>query len=320
MIHHGNLPIIVLIPVYNDWEPLKKLIVQLNAQFQDTIYTPLHFLVIDDGSFENRNILLPTDRYEIIHLHRNLGHQKALSIGLAYIQQHLPCAAVLIMDGDGEDRPEDAIELLNAWKGSDKIIFASREKRQEGILYQIFYFTYKNLFRLLTGQKIAYGNFLVIPRSALDKLVYYSEIWNHIPGGILKSGLPFHTVPTKKGNRFSGQSKMTFHSLILHGLGAISVFMDTIASKLLMFSIALTVLSVAGIVTIILIKGFTQMAIPGWASTIASLCLVVFLQCFLLSLFTLFLYLSAQSQRKFIPALHFAEYIASTEKSATDGN
>jgi hypothetical protein len=154
-----------------------------------------------------------------------------------------------------------------------------------------------------------------MPAAALEKIVYYNEIWNHIPGGIIKSGLAYSSIETHRGRRYAGQSKMNFNSLLLHGLGAIAVFIETVSIRLLLFSIATIILSALSIVAIFAIKTFTQLAIPGWASTLASLLFIVLLQGFLLSLFTVFLYLSSQLQRKIIPVYDYKDYIGTLEKN-----
>jgi hypothetical protein len=172
---------------------------------------------------------------------------------------------------------------------------------------------YKLFFRVLTGQRIAFGNFMVMPKPVLDKAVFYSEIWSHIAGGLLKAGLPYTAIETHRGKRYAGKSKMNFTSLLLHGLGAIAVFMEVIATRLLIFSLLLIGLSLTAILVLVGIKTFSDYAIPGWTSTVVSAMLIVLLQSFLLSLFTIFLYLSSQSQRKFIPAHHYKDYTGAIE-------
>ena len=107
---------------------------------------------------------------------------------------------------------------------------------------------------------------------------------------------------------------MNFASLLLHGLGAVGVFIEIIAGRLMMFSIIMIALSIIAMLVVLFIKLFTNNAIPGWATTMLSSMLIILLQGFLLSLFTIFLYLSIQSQRKFIPALHYNDYVRSVEK------
>jgi glycosyltransferase involved in cell wall biosynthesis len=307
--------VIILIPVYNDLASLETLIRNLEITMASEPRKKYSLLIVNDGSAQpiqlSRTKLF---NINILNLHRNTGHQKAIAIGLAYIHHNSTCDYVLIMDGDGEDKPEDALRLINtATEQKDRIVTAARKTRQEGFRFRLFYIFYKLLFRWLTGKKIGSGNFMVIPRVKLDKLVYYSEIWNHLSAGIIKSELPYITLSMDRGKRYAGSSKMNFTSLVLHGLGAIAVFLEQVASRLLVLSFGLIVLSVLVIFMIIGIRSFTDLAIPGWASTILSSMLIVLLQGFLLSLFTIFLFLSSQSQRKFIPAHHYKDYSASFE-------
>lgn len=304
--------IIILIPVYNDAESLNILLDKLGQVLKDV---PASVLIADDGSTEDLTVKPPVSLpTSVLHLQRNIGHQKAIAIGMAYIRDNMVCDKVIIMDGDGEDSPEDALRLLNsADSNPGQIVFAKRKSRQEGQSFLFFYRVYKMMFRFLTGRSISFGNFLVIPKPLLNKAVYYSEIWNHIAGGIIKTGLPYISIDVDRSKRYAGSSKMNFHSLLMHGLGAIAVFIDVIASRLLILSLVLIGLSLATILVLIGIKTFTDKAIPGWTSTVISAMLVILLQSFLLSLFTIFLYLSSQSQRKFIPAHHYKDYTGTVE-------
>ena len=307
--------ITILIPVFNDEESLNRLLTELSASCKEFADSKFSVLAIDDGSSASLQIKAPSQfSLKILHLLRNIGHQKGIAVGLAYIKENLSCDKVLVMDADGEDRPEDAVVLLKeSLNNPGKIIFAKRRSRQEGSGFRFFYRIYKFTFRILTGKRIAFGNFLVMPKPLLDKVVYYSEIWNHIAGGILKAGLPYSSIVTHRGKRYAGNSKMSFHSLLIHGLGAIAVFIDVIASRLLIFSLVLIGFSLLVILAVIGIKSFTDLAIPGWTSTVISAMLIILLQSFLLSLFTIFLYLSSQSQRKFIPAHHYKDYTGPVE-------
>ncbi len=305
----------ILTPVYNDAESLNILLDKLSVSLIGFPETKFTVLAIDDGSTDKLEIK-PSSFFtvQLLHLQRNLGHQKAIAIGLAYLRDHFVFDKVLVMDSDGEDRPDDATRLLqNSADQPSKIIFAQRKRRQEGQGFRFFYNIYKLLFGILTGRKIGFGNFLVMPLSLLDKAVHYSEIWNHVAGGLIKTGLPYVSVPADRGKRYAGQSKMNFQSLLLHGLGAIAVFIEVIASRLLIFSLILIGISFLTIITLIGIKTFTHKAIPGWTSTVVSAMLIILLQSFLLSLFTIFLYLSSQAQRKFIPAYHYKDYTGTAE-------
>jgi glycosyltransferase involved in cell wall biosynthesis len=308
-------PIVILCPMYNDAESLNMLLAELHETLGHLSDHQFTIVVVNDGSTEPFH-LQPRDafRVQVLHLHRNIGHQKALAVGLSYIRDHIPCEKILVMDSDGEDRPSDALELLyTSDRNPNQVVFASRSSRQNSAQFKFFYSLYKLSFRILTGRKITFGNFMIIPKSALDKLVYYSEIWSHLAGGILKSRLPFKAVHTHRGKRYAGESKMNFTRLLIHGLGAIAVFMEVIASRLLVFSFCLIGFSLLVILVLLGIKTFTDWAVPGWTSTVISSMLVVLLQSFLLSLFTLFLYFSSESQRKFVPAHHYTDYTGPVE-------
>lgn len=307
--------ITILCPLFNDSESLNRLLTELAKIFSHLKGYRFSVLIVNDGSTEelkiNTGISFPI---QVLQLQRNIGHQKALAIGLAYLKENCNCEKVLIMDTDGEDRPEDALELLLASeKKTGDIVFAHRSSRREDFLFKLFYWLYKISFRLLTGRKISFGNFMIMPKSSLDKIVYYSEIWSHLAGGILKSGLVYSTIQTHKGSRYAGQSKMNFGKLLLLGLGAISVFMEIIAGRLLFFSCCLIAFSLLIILALLGVKTFTTLAIPGWTSTVLSSMLIVLLQSFLLSLVTMFLYFSFESQRKFVPAHHYKDYTGTVE-------
>lgn len=307
-----QLPVVILIPVYNDWAALQQLIGGIDT----ALTVPYQLLLVDDGSSQAPPASWPAGaQVTLVRLTHNIGHQKAIAIGLSHAYHHLNFEKLVIMDSDGEDRPEDVSALLQASANTENILVASRSSRQEGPFFKSFYWLYKLVFFVLTGKRISFGNFMLLHRKDVDTLVHYSEIWNHLAGAVLKSGIRYTPIKAHKGKRYTGQSKMNFNALLLHGLGAIGVFIERIASRLLIFSLVLILAATAAIVVTLFIKLFTNRAIPGWATTAVSSMLIVLLQSFLLSLFTIFLYLSSQGQRKFIPALHYSDYVRSIQQN-----
>lgn len=307
--------ITILIPVFNDYESLTRLLDELAKHLEGYKDASFSVVVVNDGSTDKAILHKPAlFTLDLLHLKRNIGHQKAIAVGLAYIKENVYCDKVLIMDADGEDKPEDALLLLRASNNkSDKIVFALRRARRERNVFKFFYWLYKLSFFVLTGKKISFGNFMIIPKPLLEKIVYYSEINNHLAGGIIKSKLAFQSVPADRGMRYIGKSKMSFHTLLLHGLGAIAVFVEIIAARLLIFSLSLIGISVLALLVLAGIKAFTHYAIPGWTSTVMSAILIILLQSFLLSLFTVFLYFTSQSQQKYIPGMHYKDYTGTLE-------
>ncbi len=306
--------LIVLVPVYNDSDCLKLLCE--NDVFKTLAAGSFEMLVVNDGStFFDFDVAAYRFPVQVIQLHANVGHQKALAIGLAYIFHHKKNMDVVVMDADGEDNPADIPAMLSKCKEKEQIVVARRVRRHEKFMFRLGYRVYKLLFRVLTGYPISFGNFAAIPGRYLGQLVYKNDIWNHLAAGILKSNLPFISTPLQRKPRYAGESKMRFSRLVLHGLGAITVFIEYVSTRLLIFSmvlLALTVLAIAGIISI---KAFSDLAIPGWASTLTGVMMIIFLQSFLLTLSTLVLYLSAQSQRQLIPAVHYEEFISSVTTS-----
>ncbi len=306
----------IVIPAFNDWEALLKLVNQIHAVSQGNSYR-CSLVVVNDCSTrpltdEIREWkLLPL---EIVHLNRNIGHQRAIAIGITHARFQNDADYVLVMDADGEDKPEDIPELVKgAIANKDQIVFARRTKRQESRTFRFFYVIYKMVFRMLTGITIEFGNFCIIPSSLLKNIVYVSEIWNHFSGGVIKSKMRYTSVPLERGKRLAGESKMNFPALIMHGMSAVSVHIETVAVRLLLFSVGLISIAVAGIIVVSSIRLFTPFAIPGWASFLVLAFSIIIFQAFLISLFLVFVVLTYRTQKHFIPATDYKDFIESIE-------
>lgn len=308
-----KIDVVVLMPVFNDWESAEILLKNTTIVFKDNQELNPRFVLVNDFSLEEipegfKNAT-PHD-VSIINLNKNVGHQRAIVLGICYVKDHIPCDYVIVIDADGEDKPEDILLLLNkAMEEKGKIIFANRSQRSEAFWFKLFYFFYKFIFKLLTGKRITFGNFCAIPFSRIKNLVYVSELWNHFSVGIVRSKTPFYTIPLSRGKRYHGQSKMNFINLIIHGLSAISVFTDVLAVRILLFSVFLIVNALTAIIIVAGIRLFTDLAIPGWASSIILGMTIVIIQAFLISLFLVFTVLNYRTQQSFIPAHEYKKYI-----------
>jgi glycosyltransferase involved in cell wall biosynthesis len=249
-------------------------------------------------------------------LKRNLGHQRAITIGLSYIGEHYTADMVVVMDSDGEDRPEDAIQLIDYCIQTDKmqIIFARRSQRSESRLFRFFYYLYRHLYQSLTGYDIQVGNFSLIPFQFLARLSVVSEIWTHYASGILKSGLPTTAIPTRRGTRYHGKSKMNFTDLVTHGLGSISVHGEKVGVRLLMASLVIIMVTLIMICLVIGVRLTTPFAIPGWASSLVLVLFAVMLQAFIISLSFIFLVLIGRNNTSFIPVRDYHYFVLSVEE------
>jgi len=306
---------VLLIPQYNDWEALNLLIHQINQDVPLAILDQTALVIVDDCSSQERPPLTTFrgQQVQVVRLYRNLGHQRAIAIGLSYISKELAADHVIVMDADGEDAPKDIALLVEASKlNPNQVIFAARTKRHESLVFKLFYGIYKLIFRLLTGKVITFGNFSLIPQRNLQNLVRVSEIWNNFPGGVIKSRIPYSHVPLERGKRLAGESKMNFVSLVLHGLSTISVLIDVTAVRILLFTLVMSVSSLIFIFIVLVLKWMDD-ATPGWASTVSSALLIVVLQSFLISLFLVFMVLQYRTQQQFIPVIQYREFIDTAE-------
>ena len=242
--NHSVGDVMIVSAVYNDWPALRLLLPRLDSELaRHQIHARL--LLIDDGSFEPAPDTLTDGSLEaiteirILTLRRNLGHQRALAVGLAFVHETLSCDTVVVMDADGEDNPADVPRLLaelNA-KGGRTIVFAQRIRRSEGFVFTALYKLYRLAHRALTGISVQVGNFSVVPRVLLDRLVVVSDLWNHYAAAVFQSRLPYTMVPTARARRLSGRSSMNLVSLVGHGLSAIAVFADRVGVRILIGAI-----------------------------------------------------------------------------------
>jgi polyisoprenyl-phosphate glycosyltransferase len=305
--------ITILTPCFNDWDCLYQLAERVKSVLGTTSFNQYKIFVVDDCSSTEPDLSrLQGHPVEIIHLNKNLGHQKAIAIGLSYLNQNSDSDLTVVMDVDGEDKPEHLPILLEeAIKTNQKqIVFARRTKRKESFFFKIFYKVYKNFFILLTGKVINFGNYSVIPKGLLDKVTHISDIWNHYPGGLMRSRLPYQSVGLERGERFTGKSKMNVTSLVVHGLSSIAVYIDTVSVRLLIgiSTLFLLVLVVLGI-TFLSISQIT-----GTVIFISTLLIGIVIQAFLSALILVFTVLSYRVNFNFLPAVHFQDYIQSVEK------
>ncbi len=303
-----NHQLIILMPVYNDWGALLLLLPRLEREL-NVNGLRAELLIVDDGSTApvppslGANSFKAVASIDILSVRRNLGHQRAIAVGLAYIEANRPCRAVVVMDCDGEDDPSDVPRLVRECFANEdqKIIFAARTRRAESLAFRFFYRLYRLIHFLLTGVKVRVGNFSVIPWSVLKRLVAVSDLWNHYAAAVHKARLPMVLVSTQRGTRLEGQSQMNLVTLVVHGLSAMAVFGDRIGVRLLIVVSLGMVLASGGLIAVIGIRLLTNLAIPGWATYVSGILLVILTQMLLIVLVFAFVILAARDTASFIP-------------------
>lgn len=315
------LKLVVVIPVYDDWISLRHLLRAIDDQsgFDRLVFD---VLIVNDGSPTTPTLeTWSRDRYAHINNIRllnvicNLGHQRAIAVGLVMVAKELKYDGVIVMDCDGEDRAEDIPKLIGMAKNdSDKIVCAWRSKRSESLVFKAFYLLYKILFRILAGISISFGNFCYIPRTALQGLVHSPSLWNHLAATLVRSRVPLILVPTARGRRYVGGSKMNLGTLVTHGLSAISVYADVVLVRITIGMLGVAAITIIGLGIVAAIKLFTDLAIPGWASAVFGSLSIVLLQSIIFAIISAFLLLSARSAKPVIPIIDAPQFVASLEQ------
>jgi glycosyltransferase involved in cell wall biosynthesis len=306
-----------VVPVFNDWASFNVLLRELN-QVASTLPVRIAVSSVNDGStdvFEESlgdlSGFSNLESVEIVHLSVNVGHQRAIAIGLCVAVDDDDCDAVLIMDADGEDSPYMIEKLLQAaGDKSDYCVVAQRRKRSESLTFKLSYLIYKFIFKLLTATQISFGNFSLLSKSYAQRLVRVADLWNNLPAAILRSRLPIDAVPVDRARRYAGKSKMNFTSLVVHGLSGISVYAETIFARLLLLTVIFVCLSGLSIATVLILRlYFPQLATPGWATTVSFGMVIILVQVLSVTLSSILMLLNSRVQRLIIPIVDYKAYV-----------
>ncbi|HIP47675.1 MAG TPA: glycosyltransferase [Lutibacter sp.] len=271
--------LIVVTPIYEDTEASIKLFKELSSCFNNDVF----IVAVDDGSVkEPVNIdTIHGSGLEgiVLKLKRNVGHQRAISIGLGYVAEHISNhQKVVVMDSDGEDTPESIKELIKPLESDNvDVVVAQRKSRVESLKFKAFYVIYKWIFNVLAGRKISFGNFMALKPKAVKRLVSMQELGTHVAGTVLSSKLRIDTMLLDRGARYAGQSKMNFVGLVLHGFKGLMIFAEDVLVRVGIASAMVAGLAILGSVVAVMLK-LSGFATPGWFSVALGILLLVFLQ------------------------------------------
>ena len=247
----------ILIPVYNDFQSVSKLISKINLVISN-IEHEISIILVNDASSEKielENINMDKiESIQIINMRENKGHARCNAAGLKYIFENEEFDYVIPMDGDGEDRPEEIINFIDFLKYDKfKPIVGERIKRTENLIFKLSYSIHKLITLVFTGQSIKFGNYTCLPKSTVEKMVNEKATWSSFSGSLAKVEKNRSTVSSIRGKRYFGPSKMSFYNLIKHSLSIISVFRTTVLIRSAFFIIIyiLLIKSNASIITAI---------------------------------------------------------------------
>ena len=317
----GTLKLVIVIPVYNDWDVANLLLQQIDLVCVKEGLRPA-ILLVNDGStlafpdnflaWRSKSLI----RVDVLDLYKNLGHQRAICVAMVHLRQDFPDAAVLVMDADGEDPPEQIAFLVKTYldHGQRQIVFAARRRRMEGLTFKAFYHLYRLIHLLLVGSDIRIGNFSILPPDLVARLARSSDLWNHYAASVVRSKLPMTTIPIDRAKRLKGRSKMGFVGLVSHGLGAMSVYSDIIGVRILMWTGVLLCIGVAALASVVVLRFSTNWAIPGWSTNLFAFILVLMFQVVIICLLFTFAVLASRGGQTFIPIRDCPNFVMSVRR------
>ena len=230
---------VILIPIYNDRESLTKLIENINEEAKG-LSSEISVIVVNDASSQqitdNYQITENIHSIEIINMKENRGHTRCIASGLKFIYKKKEFDFVIPMDGDGEDRPEEIKNFIHiSEQNKGKTVIAERVKRSEALFFKFCYQFHKFLTLVFTGQSIKFGNFTCLSKITIEKMLNEKATWNSFSGSLKKIDKNLLSMPSIRGTRYFGPSKMSFFNLLKHSLSIISVFRKTVLIRSALF-------------------------------------------------------------------------------------
>lgn len=221
---------IIIIPVYNDWQSVLKLIDNIDLQINNQ---NVDIIIINDASTEaidgTKRTYSKINSVKVLNLINNIGHCQGIATALQYCNTNLEFDYIIPMDGDGEDRPEELNNFFSlADSSSPKIITANRIKRSEGNLFKACYAVHKFLTYLMIGKMVKFGNYSCLSKKAVGKMLSNGSVWLSYSGSIIKNFSSIESVNSIRGTRYFGPSKMNFSKLVIHSLNISASFRETI--------------------------------------------------------------------------------------------
>ena len=239
--------IIILIPVYNDWESLKKLIKEINDTIKDFNDINFECLIVNDSSTISAPEIIKPNKIksmEILNMRENRGHARCNAFGIRHIFQNKKFDNIILMDGDGEDRPVEIKDLLEKINKNPKVsVVAKRVKRSEGPLFQLLYQVHKLITILFTGKNVNFGNYSILTKDDVRKLHSEASLWSSFSGSVKKHINSLNEINSIRGLRYFGPSQMSLFKLVIHSLSIIAVFKYQVFLRSTIMIIALAFLN-----------------------------------------------------------------------------
>ena len=219
---------LIIIPVYNDWESLKKLLNEIDETIKEHDFIEVQCIIVNDASnLPEPKIIKPKNIkfIKIMNMKENRGHARCNAFGIRYAFQNEEFDYLILMDGDGEDRPIEIKSFIDKIQNEpDKSVVAKRVKRSEGLIFQNLYTLHKLITFIFTGKKINFGNYSCLTKMDVEKIFSKASLWSSYSGTIKKYIKNYNEINSSRGLRYFGPSKMSLINLIVHSFSIIAVF------------------------------------------------------------------------------------------------
>ena len=232
--------VIIIIPVYNDWESLLKLIDEINDQIKNLDFEFECLIINDCSTIKKPNFRVPKNikLMKILNMKKNKGHARCNAFGIRYVIEKEKFDYLMLMDGDGEDRPSEIKSLMNSISINPEIsVVAKRVKRAEGLLFQFLYQTHKLITYLFTGNNVNFGNYSCLIKKDVEILFNKASLWSSYSGTVKKNLQNLNEINSIRGLRYFGPSKMSLYKLIIHSFSIIAVFKYKVLVRSILFII-----------------------------------------------------------------------------------
>ena len=249
--------IIILIPIFNDWDSFQKLILEINESVKDFKNFSFDCIVVNDASTNETPKLRKPEKIhslKILTMKKNKGHARCNAFGIRYVSQNENFDYLILMDGDGEDRPIELKSIIKKiLENPNRSVVAERIKRSEGLFFKFLYSMHKIITLIFTGKKIKFGNYTCLTKENVNLISSKGSLWSSYSGTIKKYINDFDTVDSIRGNRYVGPSKMSLYTLIIHSFSIIAVFKSQVLTRSILIILVLMFLKTnLGIISIFL--------------------------------------------------------------------
>ena len=249
--------IIILVPIFNDWDSFQKLILEINESVKDLKNFSFDCIVVNDASTNETPKLCKPDKIhslKILTMKKNKGHARCNAFGIRYISQNENFDYLILMDGDGEDRPIELKSIIKKiLENPNRSVVAERIKRSEGLFFKFLYSMHKIITLIFTGKKINFGNYTCLTKENVNLISSKGSLWSSYSGTIKRYIKDFDTVDSIRGNRYVGPSKMSLYTLIIHSFSIIAVFKSQVLTRSILIILVLMFLKTnLGIISIFL--------------------------------------------------------------------